>query len=71
MSDYQFERVGHDLRYQEFLKLADIYKALDVEAKHLMINNKNLTSSIKDEGFAQLEYEEARDLYDPFKERVV
>lgn len=48
LNKLKFERVDHELKYEDYLKMIDIYNALEIEApKHLKLTNKELLMAIK------------------------
>jgi len=73
INELSFERVDNDLQYEEFLKVVDIYNALELEAPaNLKLTNKALTMAVKGkELLFAVKYKEGQTTYDPFKQRVV
>lgn len=68
-----FERLDHDLKYEEFTKFLDIIHALKLEAPaHLQITNKSILAGfIGQELYTNIRFPESQATYDPFKRRVV
>jgi hypothetical protein len=69
-----FERVDNEVKYEEYLKLLDIFNALKIEggSNTPQITQRGLVSAIKaQELYSDVRYQEALTKYDPFKQRVV
>ena len=69
-----FERVDNEVKYEEYLKLLDIFNALKIEggSNTPQITQRGLVSAIQaQELYSDVRYQEALTKYDPFKQRVV
>lgn len=68
-----FERLDHDLRYDEYRKILDVIQALRIEApKELRITNPGLIEGFTGRDFYEnARFKESQEKYDPFKIRVV
>ena len=66
-----FERIEHDIKYEEYIKLKDIFNALRIEGpgKH-HFKNKALLASLDNE-ITKLKFPEDFADFDPFKDRVL
>ncbi len=63
-----FERVDSDVKYEEYLKLLDIYNALRIEGGPLQLTQLGLVSALKAQDmYLNLRFAEAQTNYDPFK----
>lgn len=72
LNTYNFERLDNDLRYEEYVKLIDIYNALKIEAPQLKLTNKGLVAGLEGQDhYLSLRFQETQTKYDPFKQRVV
>lgn len=75
LNQLNFDRIDNDLKYEEYLKLLDVYNALQFEAPknfNLRITNAGLLAGLQGSGHVLgLRYREERTKYDPFKQRVV
>jgi hypothetical protein len=69
MNEYNFERIEHDIKYDEFNKLLDIHNALKFEAPNeLKFINQGLLDGLNaSEHFLQTKFPEHNATYDPFK----
>jgi hypothetical protein len=48
LNKLSFERLDHDLKYEEYIKLLDVHQALKLEApENLQITNKNLSMGLE------------------------
>lgn len=73
MNNINFERLDHDLRYDEFNKIIDIINALTLEApKSKQITNPTILAGFTGkELYRGFRFGESLANYDPFKRRVV
>jgi hypothetical protein len=73
LNGLNFERLDQELKYEEFLKVFDIYNSLKFEApSSIKFENKGLISGIQGmELYMDIRYQEALTHYNPFKERVI
>jgi hypothetical protein len=67
--------MDNDVKYEEYLKLLDIYNAIQFDAPKnlgLAITNKDLISGLQGkEMYLKIRFNEHLTKYDPFKQRVV
>ena len=70
---YTFERIDHDLKFEEFAKFIDIINAMKLEGpKHLQITNQTIVDGfVGREMYYDTRFPESQAVFDPFKKRVV
>jgi len=75
LNSLNFERLDNDVKYEEYLKLLDIYNAIQFEAPKnlgLSITNQGLVAGLEGkEMYLKIRFNEHLTKYDPFKQRVV